>query len=97
MATEIQKEVLDEDPVLPEIVERLVRAYEPESVYLFGSKGRGDYGADSDYDLLLVAPDDAPPERQRSRLAYGTRGLQGRGEQLMCWCARVRISMRAAT
>jgi uncharacterized protein len=39
-------------------------------VYLFGSKGRGDYGAHSDYDLLLVVPDDTPPERQRSRLAY---------------------------
>jgi predicted nucleotidyltransferase len=61
---------LDEDPALRNIVERLVRAYEPEWVYLFGSKARGDHGPDSDYDLLLVVPDDAPPERRQSRLAY---------------------------
>ncbi|MBV8362686.1 MAG: nucleotidyltransferase domain-containing protein [Deltaproteobacteria bacterium] len=77
MANQVQREVLDEDPVLHEIVERLVRAYEPESVYLFGSKARGDYGPDSDYDLLLVVPDDAPLERRRGRLAYQV--LRGTG------------------
>ena len=55
-----------------EIVGRLVRAYEPECVYLFGSHARGDAGRDSDYDLLLVVPDDAPAEHRRSRLAYQT-------------------------
>ena len=59
-----------DDGDLAEIVRRLVEAYEPERVYLFGSKARGDAGADSDYDLMLVVPDDAPPERTRSRLAY---------------------------
>ena len=39
-------------------------------MYLFGSRARGEAGPDSDYDLLLVVPDDASPERQRSRLAY---------------------------
>jgi uncharacterized protein len=77
MATEVHTEVLNEDPVLREIVEHLVRAYEPESVYLFGSKARGDYGPDSDYDLLLIVPDDAPPERRRSRLAYETLWAMG--------------------
>jgi len=77
MATEVQTEVLDEDPVLRDIVERLVQAYEPELVYLFGSKARGDYGLDSDYDLLLVVSDDAPPERRRGRLAYQV--LRGTG------------------
>src|SRR5689334_10820661 len=72
MASEIQKKLLEEDPVLRNIVERLVRAYNPESVYLFGSKARGDHGPDSDYDLLLVVPDNAPPEHRRSRLAYET-------------------------
>jgi predicted nucleotidyltransferase len=69
-ASEIQKQVLEEDSELREIVARLVAAYEPERVYLFGSKARGDYGPDSDYDLLLVVDDDATPERRRSRLAY---------------------------
>ena len=57
---------------LKEIVCRLIQAYEPEAVYLFGSQARGDAGPDSDYDLLLVVPDDAPRERRRSRLAYET-------------------------
>jgi predicted nucleotidyltransferase len=47
-----------------------VEAYQPQRIYLFGSKARGDAGPDSDYDLLVVVPDDAPPERRRSRLGY---------------------------
>jgi len=62
--------LLDLDPVLAEIVRRLAAAYQPERIYLFGSKARGDAGPDSDYDLLVVAPDDAPPERRDSKLAY---------------------------
>ena len=48
------------DPVLAEVLGRLVAAYRPECVYLFGSVARGDAGPDSDYDLLVVVPDDAP-------------------------------------
>jgi uncharacterized protein len=60
----------ERDEVLAEIVRRLVEAYEPQRVYLFGSAARGDAGRDSDYDLLLVVPDDASPERREPRLAY---------------------------
>jgi predicted nucleotidyltransferase len=66
-----------ENAELKEVVERLVQAYQPESVYLFESMARGDAGPDSDYDLLLVVPDDAPQERRRSRLAYQV--LRGTG------------------
>jgi predicted nucleotidyltransferase len=38
---------------------------------------RREAGPDSDYDLMVVVPDDASPERQRSRLAY--RALRGTG------------------
>jgi predicted nucleotidyltransferase len=58
------------DPVLADIVSRLVAAYEPERIYLFGSKARGDAGPDSDYDLLIVVADDAPRERRDSKMAY---------------------------
>ena len=34
------------DPVLGEIVRRLVEAYQPERIYLFGSVARGDAGPD---------------------------------------------------
>jgi predicted nucleotidyltransferase len=74
-----------EDPVLDEIVRRLVASYQPLEVYLFGSKARGDSGPDSDYDLLVVVPDDAPPERKRSRLAYEVlRGTGLAADVLVC-------------
>jgi predicted nucleotidyltransferase len=55
---------------LEEAVRRLVAAYAPERIYLFGSHARGEAGPDSDIDLMVVVPDDAPAERRRSRLAY---------------------------
>ena len=63
-------DLLDRDTVLASIVRRLIEAYRPETIYLFGSQARGDAGADSDYDLLVVVPDDAPAERRDSKLAY---------------------------
>ena len=42
------------DPILGDVVSRLVRAYQPERVYLFGSAARGDAGPDSDYDIVVV-------------------------------------------
>jgi predicted nucleotidyltransferase len=65
-----QSELLKRDSVLAEIVRRLVDAYQPRRIYLFGSKARGDEGPDSDYDLLIVVADDTPADRRRSRLAY---------------------------
>lgn len=73
------------DPDLAEIVRRLVEAYQPQRIYLFGSVARGDAAADSDYDLLIVVPDDAPPARRRSRLAYETlRGTGIAADVLVC-------------
>ncbi|MBZ5626500.1 MAG: nucleotidyltransferase domain-containing protein [Acidobacteriia bacterium] len=73
------------DPALAEAVRRLLEAYQPERIYLFGSVARGDAGTDSDYDLLVVVPDDAPPERRRSRLAYeALRGTGTAADVLVC-------------
>jgi len=73
------------DPALAEIVRRLVAAYHPMRVYLFGSKARADAGPDSDYDLLLVVPDDAAPPRRGSRLAYeALRGTGAAADVLVC-------------
>ncbi len=82
---ELQQHIHREAPHLPkqdvavlaEIVARLVDAYEPLSIYLFGSKARGDFGPDSDFDLMVVVPDDAEGERRDSKLAY--RALWGTG------------------
>ena len=76
--------VLD-DGVLTEIVGRLVEAYEPERIYLFGSKARGDEHSDSDYDLMVVVPDDAPPQRSRSRLAYQRLWGTGAAADVLVW------------
>ena len=65
------------DPILLDIVRRLVEAYRPERIYLFGSRARGEAGPNSDYDILVVIPDDAPENQRRSRLAY--EALRGTG------------------
>jgi uncharacterized protein len=70
---------------LAEVVRRLVEAYEPERLYLFGSWARGDAGPDSDYDLLLVVPDSASPERRRSRLAYEVLWGTGVAADVLVW------------
>ena len=66
----LNTQILADDRVLAELVRRLVEAFHPERIFLFGSKARGDAGPDSDYDLLVLVGDEAPPERCRSRLAY---------------------------
>jgi predicted nucleotidyltransferase len=75
------------DPALDEVVRRLVEAYRPERVYLFGSVARGEAGPDSDYDLLLIVPDEAPPELRRSRLAYEVLWGTGVAADVLVWTA----------
>lgn len=58
------------DTALDQIVNRLVDAYHPEQIYLFGSVARGDAGPDSDYDLIVLMPDNASPELLKSRPGY---------------------------
>ncbi len=69
--------LLKSDAKLAEIVRRLADAFEPERIYLFGSKARGEANSDSDYDVMVVVPDGSPPDRRRSRTAY--RALRGTG------------------
>ncbi|MGH7228858.1 MAG: nucleotidyltransferase domain-containing protein [Nitrospiraceae bacterium] len=70
---------------LDEIVARLKHAYDPERIYLFGSRARGDDGPDSDFDLLVVVPDDAPRERRGSRLAYQALRGTGVAADILVW------------
>jgi uncharacterized protein len=75
------------DSALSEVVRRLVEAYRPERVYLFGSVARGDAGPDSDYDIMIVVPDDAPPELHRSRTAYMALWGTGIASDVLVWTA----------
>jgi len=84
MTDKIQAETKS-DPVLAEIVRRLVEAYRPERIYLFGSSARGDSGPDSDYDLMVVVPDDAQPAQRGSRLAYEALFGTGTAADVLVW------------
>ena len=66
-----------DDPVLAEVVRRLADAYHPDRIYLFGSAARGEAGPDSDYDIMVVVPDQSPDEYRNCDLAYRVlRGLR---------------------
>jgi len=81
----MEHEILKQDPTLAKVVRRLIEAYRPERIYLFGSYARGDVGPDSDYDLLVVVPDSAPHERRRSRLAYEVLRGTGKATDVLVW------------
>jgi hypothetical protein len=66
-----------DDPVLSEVVRRLSEVYHPLRIYLFGSAARGDAGPDSDYDLMVILPDEAPQHLRRGHPGY--RALRGTG------------------
>ncbi len=59
-----------DDPKLAEIVRRLVAAFSPDSIYLFGSQARGEAGRDSDYDLLMVLARSDLPRYKRDQAAF---------------------------
>jgi predicted nucleotidyltransferase len=85
----------DEDThALARIIERLIEAYEPHRIYLFGSKARGDDGPDSDFDLLVVVSNDASEDRKRSRLAYERLWATGTAADVLVW-TRGRFESRA--
>jgi len=63
-------DVVNED-VIVKMVEVIVREVQPEQVYLFGSRARGDALEDSDVDILVV--ERAPFSAGRSRFAESNR------------------------
>ncbi len=94
-----RQHLLQAEAALAEVVRRLVEAYKPERIYLFGSKARGDAGPDSDYDLMIIVPDDALPERRRSRLAYEVLWGTGTAADVLVWTVgqfESRLHLRAS-
>jgi HEPN domain-containing protein len=49
---------IDHPEELDRMVKQIVAKINPVAIYLFGSRARGDAGEDSDYDLLIVVPDE---------------------------------------
>ena len=63
-----------EDPILQEIIRRIVDVAAPQRIVLFGSRARGAALPDSDYDLLVIRRG----VKQRRRMAMDIyRSLRG--------------------
>ena len=73
----LDSDILQDDPILAEMVNRLVRQFGPERIFLFGSRARGQGGPDSDYDLLMVVSTSSLPRYKREQAAF--RALCGVG------------------
>ena len=74
-----------DDAVLSEIVQRLRAVYDPLRIYLFGSAARGDAGPNSDYDLMVILPDDTEPSFQDPVRGYVALGGLGVAKDLIVW------------
>lgn len=85
----------DQDPILREIVARLIAELRPCRIYLFGSRARVDSGAESDYDLLLLVERPGEPLYRLSQRAY--RVLRGIPLRWTCWCGTGRSSTPGST
>jgi predicted nucleotidyltransferase len=66
---------LSQDPMLQELVDRIVKAGDPDRVILFGSRARGDFRPGSDYDFLVIK--DVPREIRREYRRGINRSLFG--------------------
>ncbi|MBI4010918.1 MAG: nucleotidyltransferase domain-containing protein [Candidatus Rokubacteria bacterium] len=73
------------DPILAEIVRRLVDALHPERIYLFGSRARGDAGVDSDYDLMVVVPYLTEPAYRLAQRAHSVLWGLGTAADILVW------------
>ena len=60
---------LNKNSVLKAMVDRLVKAFQPEVIYLFGSVARGQAGPDSDYDIMVIVPSSSEPKYRRAQKA----------------------------
>lgn len=74
-----------DDPILAEIVRRLVDALHPDRIYLFGSKARGDAGPDSDYDVLVLVREAREPFYRLSQEAHSLLWDLGVAADVLVW------------
>ena len=61
---------IDDDPKLARLIAAIAGALAPQAIYLFGSRARGESRPDSDYDVLVIVPDDMPKERLAPENTY---------------------------
>lgn len=89
----VEKEPVTEKAV-GALLKRIVPALAPEAVYLFGSRARGDASRDSDFDLLVIVPDETPRDKIRLTSTYSlSRGTGVPADVIACrrsWFERQR-------
>ena len=73
------KEDVLKDPILKRIVEIIVKELDPDKIILFGSRARGDYNEDSDYDILVlkrgIKPEERRPLQRKIRKTFWEKGI----------------------
>ena len=78
-------EVLENDRQLAELVHRLVGVFQPERLYLFGSRGRNEADPDSDYDLLMVLAQFEAPAYRIAQQAHSLVWGLGISADILVW------------
>jgi predicted nucleotidyltransferase len=73
------------EPLLDEVVGCLVDALQPEQVYLFGSRARGDNQPDSDYDFMVIVPQSDLPPHRRAQQAHRALGGIRVAADILVW------------
>jgi predicted nucleotidyltransferase len=63
------------DAILQEMVRRIVEAVHPDKIILFGSYARGEADENSDLDLMVVAPSEAPRWKRTKPVLQALRGV----------------------
>ncbi len=87
------------DLLLEEIVNRLIRAWRPERIYLFGSRARGQDGKDSDYDIMVVTSTADEPAYRRAQRAHSLLWDLGAAADILIWTREAfdrRVHLRAS-
>jgi len=71
------------DSVEAEIVSEILRVSTPVKVVLFGSRARGDFDEESDYDVLVVLSDEAELKAEQAKLKAAMMKLPARVQVLV--------------
>lgn len=61
--------------ILSELVRRIVQSVKPLRIVLFGSAARGQFGPDSDLDVLVIMPDGVHRRRTAQTIYRSLKGL----------------------
>ncbi|WP_210261208.1 nucleotidyltransferase domain-containing protein [Enterovirga aerilata] len=71
-------------PELRTLLERIEAVYKPEEVLLFGSRAKGTARQDSDWDVLVVLPDDAEEALLDPLVGFETQQGSGVYADVLC-------------